>query len=43
MNRDGLYIQSCNGNQIRRNRVSNLRYGLHYMFSDRNVFEDNFF
>lgn len=41
--RDGMYIQSCNGNQIRRNRVSNLRYGLHYMFSDRNVFEDNFF
>lgn len=41
--RDGLYVQSCNGNQIRRNRVSNLRYGLHYMFSDRNVFEDNFF
>ncbi len=41
--RDGMYIQSCNGNQIRRNRVSNLRYGLHYMFSDHNVFEDNFF
>ena len=41
--RDGMYIQSCNGNQIRRNRVSNLRYGLHYMFSDRNLFEDNFF
>lgn len=41
--RDGIYIQSCNGNQIRRNRVSNLRYGLHYMFSDRNVFEDNLF
>lgn len=41
--RDGLYVQSCNGNQIRRNRVSNLRYGLHYMSSDRNVFEDNFF
>ncbi len=41
--RDGMYIQSCNGNQIRRNRVTNLRYGLHYMFSDRNVFEDNFF
>ena len=41
--RDGMYIQSCNGNQIRRNRVSNLRYGLHYMFSDRNVFEDNLF
>jgi nitrous oxidase accessory protein len=41
--RDGMYIQSCNGNQIRRNRVSHLRYGLHYMFSDRNIFEDNFF
>jgi nitrous oxidase accessory protein len=41
--RDGMYIQSCNGNQIRRNHVSNLRYGLHYMFSDRNIFEDNFF
>lgn len=41
--RDGMYIQSCNGNQIRRNRVVNLRYGLHYMFSDKNVFEDNFF
>jgi len=41
--RDGMYIQSCNGNQIRRNRVTNLRYGLHYMFSDWNVFEDNVF
>jgi nitrous oxidase accessory protein len=41
--RDGMYIQSCNGNQIRRNHVSNLRYGLHYMFSDKNVFEDNLF
>jgi nitrous oxidase accessory protein len=41
--RDGMYIQTCNGNQIRRNHVSNLRYGLHYMFSDRNIFEDNLF
>ncbi len=41
--RDGMYIQNCNGNQIRRNRVFNLRYGLHYMFSDANVFEDNYF
>ena len=41
--RDGLYVQSCNGNQMRRNHVTNVRYGLHYMFSDANVFEDNFF
>lgn len=41
--RDGIYIQSCNDNQIRRNRVTDLRYGLHYMFSDRNIFEDNLF
>lgn len=41
--RDGIYIQNCNGNRIRRNRVSDLRYGLHYMFSDENVFEDNLF
>jgi nitrous oxidase accessory protein len=41
--RDGMYIQSCAGNEIRRNRVSDLRYGLHYMNSDRNIFEDNFF
>ncbi len=41
--RDGIYVQSCNGNQMRRNRVTKVRYGLHYMFSDANVFEDNFF
>ena len=41
--RDGMYIQSCSDNEIRRNRVFNLRYGLHYMNSNRNVFEDNLF
>ena len=41
--RDGMYIQSCSGNEIRRNRVFNLRYGLHYMNSNQNVFEDNLF
>src|SRR5262245_16950208 len=41
--RDGLYIQSCSDNEIRRNRVLNLRYGLHYMNSNRNRFEDNYF
>jgi nitrous oxidase accessory protein len=38
-----MYIQSSSGNRIRRNRVSRLRYGLHYMSSDGNVFEDNVF
>jgi nitrous oxidase accessory protein len=41
--RDGMYIQSCDGNVILRNRVTNLRYGLHYMFSNDNRFEDNIF
>ncbi|HET8675581.1 MAG TPA: nitrous oxide reductase family maturation protein NosD [Blastocatellia bacterium] len=41
--RDGMYIQNCTDNRILRNRVFDLRYGLHYMNSDRNVFEDNFF
>ena len=41
--RDGLYIQSSSQGFIRGNRVRDLRYGLHYMFSDDNVFEDNLF
>ena len=41
--RDGIYIQSSNRGVVRGNRASDLRYGLHYMFSDDNVFEDNTF
>src|SRR5512140_768830 len=41
--RDGFYIQSSPHGRIRGNRASDLRYGLHYMFSDDNVFEDNVF
>jgi nitrous oxidase accessory protein len=41
--RDGIYIQSSNFGIIRRNRARDLRYGLHYMFSDDNLFEDNTF
>jgi nitrous oxidase accessory protein len=41
--RDGIYIQSSSHGTIRRNRARDLRYGLHYMFSDDNVFEDNTF
>jgi nitrous oxidase accessory protein len=41
--RDGVYIQSSSHGEVRRNRARDLRYGLHYMFSDDNVFEDNVF
>lgn len=41
--RDGMYIQSSSHGEVRRNRARDLRYGLHYMFSDDNVFEDNVF
>jgi nitrous oxidase accessory protein len=41
--RDGVYIQSSSGGLVRGNVARRLRYGLHYMFSDDNVFEDNLF
>ena len=41
--RDGFYIQSSTHGRVTNNRASDLRYGLHYMFSDDNVFEDNVF
>jgi nitrous oxidase accessory protein len=41
--RDGLYLQNSSRGVIRRNVVSNMRYGVHYMFSDDNTFEDNTF
>lgn len=41
--RDGFYIQSANHGLIAGNRVSDVRYGLHYMNSDDNTFEDNMF
>ena len=41
--RDGFYIQSSSHGLIRRNSARDLRYGLHYMFSDDNLFEDNIF
>ena len=41
--RDGVYIQSSPHGVIRRNRARDLRYGLHYMNSDDNIFEDNVF
>ncbi len=41
--RDGMYLQNASQSFIGRNRVQGLRYGLHYMFSDDNRFEDNQF
>ncbi len=41
--RDGIYIQSASQGTIRGNVARRLRYGLHYMNSDDNVFEDNLF
>jgi len=41
--RDGIYIQSSPNGLVRGNRARDLRYGLHYMNSDDNVFEDNVF
>ena len=39
--RDGFYIQSSSQGLVAGNRASDLRYGIHYMFSDDNTFEDN--
>ncbi len=41
--RDGMYLQNATQSVISGNRVCDLRYGLHYMFSDDNRFEDNDF
>ena len=41
--RDGFYIQSSFHGAILGNRARDLRYGLHYMYSDDNRFEDNTF
>lgn len=42
--RDGFYFEFVKNSRIRRNTSSgNLRYGLHFMFSDGNRYEDNTF
>lgn len=41
--RDGMYVQSSSHGFVQGNTARDLRYGLHYMFSDDNVFEDNTF
>jgi nitrous oxidase accessory protein len=41
--RDGLYLQNASRGLLRGNVARDVRYGLHYMFSDDNLFEDNSF
>ena len=42
--RDGIYVEFSPGNSIRDNHCkNNVRYGLHYMYSDNNRFEGNTF
>lgn len=41
--RDAIYLQNASKGVVRGNRAKDMRYGLHYMFSDDNVFEDNVF
>ena len=41
--RDGFYIQSSSNGMVKGNVARDLRYGLHYMYSDDNAFEDNLF
>ncbi len=39
--RDGIYIETANNNEIRKNVMTDLRYGIHYMYSMRNLLEGN--
>jgi len=39
--RDGIYIDTSNGNQLIGNYLHDLRYGVHYMYSYHNLIKDN--
>jgi nitrous oxidase accessory protein len=41
--RDGFYIEQSPHGEVRHNVARELRYCIHYMFSNDNVFEDNLF
>lgn len=42
--RDGIYFEFVTESHIRRNRsLRNLRYGLHFMFSNNDSYSDNYF
>ncbi len=40
--RDGIYIDTSNGNELIGNHLHDLRYGVHYMYSYHNLVKDNF-
>ena len=39
--RDGIYIDTSNGNELIGNYLHDLRYGVHYMYSYHNLVSDN--
>ncbi|MBZ0334702.1 nitrous oxide reductase family maturation protein NosD [Marinobacter sp. AL4B] len=39
--RDAIYIETSNKNEIRNNLMTDLRYGIHYMYSMHNLLEGN--
>lgn len=39
--RDAIYIETANGNEIINNTMTDLRYGIHYMYSMDNLLEGN--
>ena len=41
--RDGIYFSFVNESDVRDNDIARVRYGLHYMYSDRNTFVGNLF
>jgi nitrous oxidase accessory protein len=41
--RDGIYFSFVDRTTVRGNDIAGVRYGLHYMYSDDNLFEDNVF
>ncbi len=42
--RDGIYFEFVNNSEIHRNKsFDNLRYGLHFMFSNHDVYKENIF
>jgi len=41
--KDGIFVGFSTQNRIEGNRVTDARYGIHYMYADHNVFADNTF